>query len=341
MLKNIETRYRDLRSKISHAYATLFENGSSYSAVTALFAAMFAMSLLLQTFSESRTQYSIPQLLVGIVAALSVFVYAIKQGRHLSKKVGLYMVAVHGAVGAYTLGMADYLVKGTSILQEAPLMAMYLAWFYPKKTARRGLIMYLGGILIFASIGPGIYLGYAGATLEIIRIVLFMWLCMELGFLWHGTVRAESQIDLLTGAISREGINPRMKKAIERAKRHNYPLSVAVIDLDGFKQVNDTLGHDAGDKVLIAVVNDINGSIRASDELFRLGGDEFVLLLPHATEDAAVKTLQRLHDNAPHQWSWGVAEREVGDVPESMILRADANMYKLKRERRGISDESN
>lgn len=328
---------RELVSKparaLSRGYQSLFDNGSSYSAVTALFGALFIISLGLQLTDSNRSQL-MPAVLVVLIALCVLLVYlAIRLGKDMPQYLGLLMVAGHGIMTAYILGTAPVLVKATAALQEMPLIAMYLAWFHPKTTARWGLVIYLVGVLGFASIGAGRYLTAAGSTYEVIRLVLFMSICMELGFLWRGRVRAEGQIDLLTGSVSREGFAPRALKEMDRAVRHRYPFSLAVIDLDGFKQVNDTQGHDAGDQVLISVVRAIKGSIRATDELFRIGGDEFVLILPHTSEADAVTTLERLSAEAPHQWSYGVTELAERDTPESMVLRADTNMYKFKRRR--------
>lgn len=317
----------------TRGYHKLFENGSSYSAVTAVFAALFIISLGLQLTDSNRTALMPATLIILISLCVLLMYLAIRLGKALPPSVGLIMVAAHGIMTAYILGTAPVLVKATAALQEMPLMAMYLAWFYPKKVARLGVLLYMVGVLGFASIGSGRYLSAAGSTYEVIRLVLFMGICMELGFLWRGRVRAEGQVDLLTGAVSREGFAPRALKEMERAVRHKYSFSLAVIDLDGFKQVNDSQGHDAGDQVLISVVRAIKGSIRGTDEIFRIGGDEFVLILPHTNESDAVTTLARLSSQSPHQWSYGVAEMVDRDTPEAMVLRADTNMYKYKRGR--------
>lgn len=291
------------------------------------------ISLLLQMMDSSRTALPPVVLLIGIGACFSGGYYAIKRGKRLTPAFGLAAVGVHAAVSAYVLATAPFLVKATANLQEMPLMAMYLAWFYPKKTARWSLVGYMTVVLGAAVIGQGRYMSESGSLFECIRLILFMALCMELGFLWRGRVRAEGQVDLLTGAISREGFSPRATKEIERALRNSYPVSLAVIDLDGFKLVNDTNGHDAGDIVLKNVVTEIKSGIRATDAIFRIGGDEFVLLLPHADAEQAALTLTRLRAKTSHPWSWGVAELDAKDTPEAMVLRADKNMYKEKRRR--------
>lgn len=291
------------------------------------------ISLLLQMMDASRTALSPVALLIGVGACFAGGYYAIKRGKRLTPAFGLAAIGVHAVVSAYVLATAPFLVKATANLQEMPLMAMFLAWFYPKKTARWSLVAYLAIVLGAALVGNGRYMSESGSLYECIRLVLFMSLCMELGFLWRGRVRAEGQVDPLTGAISREGFSPRALRELDRAHRNSYPISLAVIDLDGFKIVNDTHGHEAGDVVLRNVVTEIKARIRATDTLFRIGGDEFVLLLPHADVDQAAKTLNRLQSATSHPWSWGVTEMDGKDTPEAMVLRADKSMYKDKRRR--------
>lgn len=316
---------------VSRVYQGLFDKGSSYSAVSALFAGMLAVSLFLQLLDETRT--ALPQVTIigGILLCLASLLYIVHKGKAVPKWLGLAAVGLHGLVTAYVLGTAPFLIKAAAVLQELPLMVMYLAWFYPRKTARTAFFIYVVGILGLSSLGSGRYLSESGSTHEIVRLTLFLALCMELGFLWRGHVRAEGQVDPLTGAITREGFSHRALRELQRAQRSGYPLSLAVIDLDGFKHVNDTLGHSAGDEVLRTIVRDIQGSIRSTDTIYRIGGDEFVLLLPRADAASAAKTLARLQSKTSHPWSWGIAEMARHDTPEAMTMRADKNMYKHKR----------
>lgn len=104
--------------------------------------------------------------------------------------------------------------------------------------------------------------------------------------------------DALTGIPNRVLLADRMKQAIAQAKREQKLLGVCYLDLDGFKPVNDTLGHQAGDQVLIEIARRIGNILREGDTVARLGGDEFVVLLPdlnHAEE--CIATLKRLHEN--------------------------------------------
>jgi diguanylate cyclase (GGDEF)-like protein len=100
--------------------------------------------------------------------------------------------------------------------------------------------------------------------------------------------------DSLTGLANRRFFMQRLHEEIERARRHGHPLSVLLLDLDLFKQVNDTHGHDAGDRILVAVAATIQAVKRASDVVARFGGEEFALLLPETDGAGAARLAERL-----------------------------------------------
>ena len=147
--------------------------------------------------------------------------------------------------------------------------------------------------------------------------------------------------DPLTGAINRRGLEHEIELAMELAVRDDVPLGLAVLDLDGFKQVNDQNGHEAGDTVLVQFARIVRGQIRKSDHLFRLGGDEFALLLPGADADALQRVMESVRHAVEERLRCG--ERKVtvsiGAAPllpsEAMrdwLHRADTAMYLAKRE---------
>ena len=132
---------------------------------------------------------------------------------------------------------------------------------------------------------------------------------------------------------------------IQRAKRYGTPLSLTLFDLDHFKQVNDTHGHPAGDRVLVAVARTVEQSLRESDVLARVGGEEFVVLLPNTNEEGAVDFAERLREalqaispltlelDAQITASFGVVEfdRDSDDsTGDALIAAADAALYNAK-----------
>ncbi len=110
-------------------------------------------------------------------------------------------------------------------------------------------------------------------------------------------LKRNAQYDALTGIPNRALLADRMKQAIVQIKRERKILAICYLDLDGFKPVNDTLGHQVGDQVLIEIARRIGNVLRESDTVARVGGDEFVVLLPNLIHvEECISTLKRLHE---------------------------------------------
>lgn len=109
-------------------------------------------------------------------------------------------------------------------------------------------------------------------------------------------LRDDAQTDPLTGLWNRRGLVPFLDQALARAARTGEDIAVMVCDVDNFKRVNDTLGHEAGDRALVAVCDAVRAVIRPSDSAARLGGDEIAILLAGANAQGATAVAQRLHD---------------------------------------------
>jgi diguanylate cyclase (GGDEF)-like protein len=103
-----------------------------------------------------------------------------------------------------------------------------------------------------------------------------------------------SLLDELTGLFNRRYFNIRLEQEFERAQRYGLPLTVAMLDLDELKRINDHLGHAAGDSALVEVAKQLAVHVRSSDVPARIGGDEFALLLPHTRVDEAEALAQRI-----------------------------------------------
>lgn len=145
--------------------------------------------------------------------------------------------------------------------------------------------------------------------------------------------------DALTGLHNRWAFLEEGAFEVERSKRYAHPLSVVFLDLDDFKQLNDTRGHDAGDAALKATANALRSTLRYSDRVARFGGDEFVILLPEIGYDEAFEAGRKishavdlaLQDFSPVRASIGVAWfGEVDRGFPEMLKAADDLMYKVK-----------
>jgi diguanylate cyclase len=149
--------------------------------------------------------------------------------------------------------------------------------------------------------------------------------------------------DTLTGLINRRCIMDMLGSELKRSQRTGQRFCLAVLDIDFFKRVNDTYGHNAGDAVLIGLAADATLALRKTDVIARWGGEEFLLMLPNTTTEFAQKTLSRLSLGfAAHDWaevlpageqitvSMGLAESEPNESLEILIARADKALYAAK-----------
>jgi diguanylate cyclase len=149
--------------------------------------------------------------------------------------------------------------------------------------------------------------------------------------------------DQLTGALNRRGLDEVLDREIKRADRQQTPISIALLDIDNFKQLNDSFGHQTGDQALMHLIQVIKKALRPTDEVARYGGEEFLIILIDTSLEEAMLTITRLqreltknlflHDNMRQliTFSAGVALHSVGEDPELTINRADSAMYKAKR----------
>ncbi len=152
--------------------------------------------------------------------------------------------------------------------------------------------------------------------------------------------------DSLTGAHSRYAYERRLDEEFQRWQRRPQPLAFAILDVDFFKRVNDSYGHEAGDRLLRGVAELIAKTKRAEDFLARIGGEEFVLLLPMTTLEAAAASAEKLravveatafrHHGEPVKVtiSAGLTEFREGDTPASVYERADRALYQAKQQGR-------
>ena len=152
------------------------------------------------------------------------------------------------------------------------------------------------------------------------------------------------QTDQMTGAYNRRGLDEIFKREAARADRNGQSMGIALIDLDDFKQINDSLGHPYGDNVLINLVTVAKEVLRPSDTVARYGGEEFVIMLPDIEMEQALTVMYRLQNSLskhslirgddlvlPITFSAGVAIRSFGEPLNSVIGRADKALYQAKR----------
>ncbi|MES3022645.1 MAG: GGDEF domain-containing protein [Pseudomonadota bacterium] len=168
----------------------------------------------------------------------------------------------------------------------------------------------------------------------------------------HGAIlKKMAETDVLTGLVNRRCLMERMTREFARSRRHHLDLTMAVIDIDFFKKVNDTYGHAAGDEVLRELARTALQGLRIDDVLARLGGEEFVLMMPHTDEKGALIVIDRIRtrilqmncpllEGAPlPTFSAGLALMSAGDASaEGMLERADQALYAAKENGRNRTE---
>jgi len=174
-----------------------------------------------------------------------------------------------------------------------------------------------------------------------------------LGFLWlamthlQNELEHQSHTDVLTGLLNRRALQLAATREIAVARRHHFPLSLLLLDLDHFKQINDRHGHAGGDAALVQVAKCLTDNLRTIDLCARIGGEEFVALLPgydgHRALEAAERIRSRIEGLSlehrglllPLTTSVGVADLAPEDaVLEDLLARADRALYRAKQEGR-------
>jgi len=145
---------------------------------------------------------------------------------------------------------------------------------------------------------------------------------------------AELRTDPLTGVANRRAFDESLATYVSRQSRYGEPLSLAILDIDFFKQVNDAHGHVQGDRVLQNLAALLRGAVRDCDLVARFGGEEFVLLMPQTELHAACSLTERIRASVqqllPVTVSVGLAAAADDDTPEHLIARADAALYQAK-----------
>jgi len=161
-----------------------------------------------------------------------------------------------------------------------------------------------------------------------------------------GRLRELAMIDSLTGVLNRRAFLDHADGEWVRHRRHNHALSCAMVDVDGFKKINDTFGHAAGDAVLAHIGSLLRATLRASDLPARLGGDEFAALMPETHLDGASalgerllervrqKPLSVLDQSLETSLSIGIASADGCNSLEELLAKADQALYRAKKEGR-------
>ena len=206
---------------------------------------------------------------------------------------------------------------------------LYAAFFHPRLLARAYVVAVAASLAWALAVNP-----FQGAVHVWVLVVLTSAAAAEVVGTLVATLREHALTDPLTGLLNRDGLHRAAERLTRPAAGRGAPLTLAVIDLDGFKSVNDTQGHEAGDRLLVRLARGWDDALRDHDVAARLGGDEFVLLLPGTDVAGARATMTRLRAATPGtSWSVGLVDYPPGASLSQVLREADRRLYAAKSER--------
>jgi diguanylate cyclase (GGDEF)-like protein len=269
-----------------------------------------------------------PTLLIGIGGAVAIVVGGVIW--LLASRLpllGFELITAAGTVATSVLITRASTHGGMMLAAfQYPWTAIYAAHFFPRRAVN------VQALLISVGFGAGLLFGPLSHTVIYwVVVTITIWSISVLLSNLSESVRRQVATDYLTGLLNRGGFLTAALRERALANRTGAPLTVAVIDLDDFKQINDGAGHAAGDQLLAMLAQQWRERLRPSDILGRHGGDEFVVLLPCTNADGADVALKRLRRGEdPVSWSIGISEWLAGEELEAPLARADRQLYDAK-----------
>jgi diguanylate cyclase (GGDEF)-like protein len=234
------------------------------------------------------------------------------------------------SIGVYFGGAG---VGSATVAFDYLWVALYTAHFFPARTA--------AAHIAFAATSYALVLALVHERSAVAEWMFVVSIVAGTGIIvgrLSAQVRNLALRDHLTGLGNRRAWEEALPRTLAKALRDRTPLCVALLDVDGFKSLNDKDGHLAGDRVLAEAARAWAGEVRASDLLARYGGDEFALLLPDCTIDRAKEIVARLEDVCRDiSFSTGLASWDSSESADSLLRRADQALYLAKSQGGGRS----
>jgi diguanylate cyclase (GGDEF)-like protein len=331
-----------------------FTVNASYNGYTFMY--LFANAPTVQNWIQSTSIYIFT--LTALLFARS-FLYLEKyhQKLHIITTYMIYIIVTVAVLSA-TFGGYRYHIIIAIILVVLIAMYLFVIAFYSLVNGNRsarffllgsasGLIGVLITALTVMSFIPYTYLTYKasdfGMYLDVILLSMALADRMKMTQEKKLIAEKEAKTDILTGLFNRRAYYEISTMEYQRLLRHNRTLSIIMFDIDHFKQVNDTYGHDTGDFVLKTVAAIVQDVIREYDYAFRMGGDEFLLLLPETTNEQALILAERIRKRIENKIltvkdnklsltaSFGVSEyNHIDRSIEQIVKRADEALYQVK-----------
>lgn len=294
---------------------------------------------------------------VAVVGILPFAVIRLLRGELVMAAVDVVLVAGISGLGGYawlTGSSRTPLAVLALFYSSADMVVPYIIgqagfyWIYPGVIANYFMLSpriatLVNGVIILSVLPAGLSMMPA---IEVFSLLVTLSVVALFTFIFsQRTARQRRRLDQLafhdplTQVGNRRLLEREMALAIARWNRHRVPASIILLDLDRFKAINDTFGHETGDRFLVRLADIIRQRIRETDQLIRYGGEEFVVLTPDTRLAQAALLAEHLRelireqlvaDGAPVTASFGCAELASGETSESWLSRADAALYRAK-----------
>ena len=248
-----------------------------------------------------------------------------------------FYAAAYGGIPALAMMQA---YSGGAASGYAVLMMMAMIWFGVQATDRELAVGM--GVLAASSYLPMLIFGPPAYPVSWGHATLLVLVGLSVAYSLRAVTREtqklnarllkEATLDDLTGLLNRRGWRMAAEQELARAARDGTQVSLLLLDLDALKEINDTRGHDEGDRVLAETADRMRTALRAGDVLARLGGDEFGALLTDTSDGQALSAVDRLKRITPElgSFSAGVASWEGGEGLDELLRRADVALYSAK-----------
>jgi diguanylate cyclase (GGDEF)-like protein len=274
-----------------------------------------------------------PRWVITSLAAMSLLfvTWAMVRGSRFTRGEALVLAAVQlfvvGALTWTTELMLAAFANGTVL----PIIGAYVIWFL-HPIAGRG-VMLVGAGWWFAAI---VQQDNSALVPFALSLLVQTFIAIEVLSRIKRHMDQVARTDPLTGVMNRRGVTEILEHELAKVSRGKQNLCVVAIDLDGLRTINNTLGHIAGDDLLERSSRHWSERMRRRDAIGRIGGDEFLFVLPRTSIEEADQLMQRLAETSPGAWSAGVAMAVPGETVESILERADRQMYVQKAARQSV-----
>jgi diguanylate cyclase (GGDEF)-like protein len=291
-----------------------------------------SMCLFAAAFPLSKTAPVTLATVLGILLVIGAAAL-LRFGTELSPR-GLQAMAVAGTICNSILVANCTTAYGAALNSFAYLwIGIYAGQFFEQRAARfqAAVVVLASGISLWLCAMPGTLTAWilvAGSSV----------LATEALARLNTRLRTQLVTDPLTGLLNRAGFVGASERVRAIADRGGLPLSIALIDLDDFKQVNDLQGHAAGDELLVELGQEWRAELRGTEVLARFGGDEFALTIAGAGLIGASDLMNRLRLASSADWSAGVVEWRRGESLDRAMARADEDLYRAKRDARELRE---